>query len=285
MQNDHMETLGSRNFFNCVNTRRGIEAKKWICLVFSSLDVAQHIQRQIFFLGSSMARQKRLPLSGSEPVCTKAPYSSAGGVKRNNCYAYAIQHFSKKGTPYKLQPGNLSSKKGIDFNLNTCHPALKRVIEDLVATGRGYKEDIEKPCTPGFAKIALMLSKGNDFHFLRQNGDIIYPLEAGDTMDSVATKFNVPLNAVTKVGKTKVRVKDSGVWSHKRGTAYSPTLYNAKGHVIFDPREANLDYGYLNYDKFCSSFCVKQRPCTKKKKTRRVTTNASNTTKKNVSQD
>jgi len=169
--------------------------------------------------------------------------------------------------PYrKLQPGNLSGKEGIDFNLNTCHPAKKRVLEDLVATKRGYETSLDTPCAKGFAKIALLLSKNNDFHFLRQNGDIVYPVEPGETRASIARKFRVPLvNVVPMKTPKKVRVLRANVWSHKRGTAFPPTLYDAKGHVIFDPREANFNYGDLNYRTLCSAFCVKQKPCTRKK--------------------
>lgn len=208
----------------------------------------------------------KLPLSGSEPTCTRAPFSLKTTVPRNNCYAYAVQHLSRSGVPYKLQPGNLSGKRGVNFDLDTCHPALKRVLGDLIATKRGYKVDIKTPCRPGFAKIALMLSRDTDYHFLRQNGDIIYPLEKGETLETVARKFKVPLANVKALPRRKVRVIRAGVWSHKRGTAYPPTLYDAKGEVIFDPRKADLNYGYLNYSKYCSSFCVKQKPCTRKKK-------------------
>ena len=222
-----------------------------------------------FLVNSYMKRDvvKKLPLSGSEPTCTRAPYSLKSTVPRNNCYSYAVQHLSRTGTPKKLQPGNLSGLEGVNFNLQTCHPAFTRVMKDLVATKRGYMTAMETPCRTGFGKIALMLSRGNDFHFIRQNGDVVYPVEAGETLQSIARKFRVPRANVTPLGTTmkKVRVVGAGVWSHKRGTAYPPTLYDAKGQVIFDPRKANFDYGYLNYNRYCSSFCVKQKPCSRKK--------------------
>ena len=229
---------------------------------------------------------KKLPLSGDEPTCTKAPFSLQATVPRNNCYAYAIQHLVREGNPYKLQPGNLSGKQGINFNLSTCTPTFQRVLEDLTATNSGYKEDICKPCKAGYGKIALVLSNGNDFHFLRQNGDIIYPLESGETVETVAKKFKVPLKDVVKLTSKKVRVLGAGVWSHKRGTAFAPTLYDAKGQVIFDPRKADLNYGMLNYSKFCSTFCVKQKPCTRNNAAKKSTSKKKNLStarpKKNV---
>lgn len=210
---------------------------------------------------STTKNREKLPLSGSEPTCTRAPFATRAAIPRNNCYAYAIQNLRTHGPAFKLQPGNISGLEGIDFNLNTCSPALKRVLTDLVQSKRGYQVDIETPCAKGYGKIALVLSKGNDFHFLRQNKDVIYPLENGDTLASVAKKFKVPLKNVVPLSKKRVRVINAGVFSHKRGIAYPPTLYDAKGNLIFDPRKANLNYGDLNYSRYCSSFCVKQKKC------------------------
>lgn len=213
--------------------------------------------------------QKKTPVSGSEPTCTKKPYGTRKGTISANCYQYALQ--LAKMTPYhKLQPGDLSGKEGVNFNLNTCHPAKRRVIEDFVNKGNGYESNLDTPCKPGYGKIVLLLSKNNDFHFLRQNGDIVYIVEPGETKESIAKKFRVPLanvQAKYKVKKgQKVRVVGANVYSHKRGTAYPPTLYDAKGHVIFDPRKANFNYGSLNYSKVCSAFCVKQKVCRRRAK-------------------
>lgn len=182
-------------------------------------------------------------------------------VPRNNCYAYAIQHLSKGGTPYKLQPGDLSGLKNTDFSLTTCHPAHARVLRDLVASKRGYQVHPDVPCTSGYGKIALMLSPSTDFHLLRLNKDVVYPLERGETARRVATRFRVPLKNVEPMARGRVRVKDAWVYSHKRGLAYPPTLYDAKGKLITDPRTADLNYGDLNYSRYCSSYCVKQKPC------------------------
>lgn len=213
------------------------------------------------------ALKNKTPVSGSEPTCTKKPYGTKRGTISANCYQYAIQYASMK--PYrKLQPGNLSGNEGVNFNLSSCHPAKKRVIQDIVNKKRGYESTLDTPCSKGFAKIALLLSKDNDFHFLRQNGDIMYIIEANETRESIAKKFKVPLENVRgkalKQGQ-KVRIVDANVWSHKRGTAFPPSLYDAAGKVIFDPRKSNFNYGDLNYSKVCSAFCVKQKPCHRKK--------------------
>lgn len=214
----------------------------------------------------SKAGARKLKTSGSEPTCTKAPYGTNRGTISANCYQYAIQHASMK--PYrKLQPGNLSGSEGIDFSLATCHPAKKRVLDDIATTHTGYETTLDKPCCKGFAKIVLLLSKNNDFHFLRQNGDVIYPLEQGDTPESIAKKFRVPRKNVQLINRKRARIIDANVWSHKRGTMYPPTLYDAKGKLIFDPRKSNFNYGDLNYSKICSTFCIKQKTCKRSKMT------------------
>lgn len=58
---------------------------------------------------------------------------------------------------------------------------------------------------------------------------------------------------------SSVMVRGAKCWSHKRGTAFPPTLQDSTGSIIKDPRTAKFDYGVLNYTVFCTAFCVKQR--------------------------
>lgn len=214
----------------------------------------------------------KLPASGSEPTCTKAPFGTTRGTISANCYQYAIQHMAMEKY-HKLQPGNLSGHAGIDFPLTTCHPAKQRVIEDIVARKLGYEAKLDAPCVKGYAKIVLQLAKNNDFHFLRQNGDVLYPVESSETRETIAKKFRVPIEQVVlktgSIPKTTfkngqvIRIIGANVWSGKRGTAFPPSLYDARGKIIFDPRTANFNYGDLNYNKICSAFCIKQKPCKK----------------------
>jgi len=59
--------------------------------------------------------------------------------------------------------------------------------------------------------------------------------------------------------KGRVIIFKANVWSHKRGWATEPLLVDAKGKAIFDPRKASRNYDGLNYKKFCSAFCVKNK--------------------------
>ena len=218
-----------------------------------------------------MTGRRKLPVSGSEPVFTFRPYGTTSGIVSANCYAYAMQHALKSN--FKLQPGDLSqspSDQRENTNLSTCHPVQRLVLDDLVKKKTGCASSATKRCPAGFSKICLLLSKNNDFHFLRQNGDVIYKVEPDETRATIARKFRVPMKKVVMYPKTGismapgkcVRVISANVWSHKRGLAFGPDLYDAKGHLIFDPREANFDYGDLNYNKVCSFFCVRQKMCT-----------------------
>jgi hypothetical protein len=206
---------------------------------------------------------RKLPVSGSEPTFTYRPYGTPSGITSANCYAYAVQHALKNN--FKLQPGNLSKRPG-DFDLATCHPAKQRVIDDFVERGTGYETTACGTCGPGYSKICLLLSKDNDFHFLRQNGDVIYRMGATETREGVAKKFRVPRANVVPYPRTGsvapgkcVRVIAANVWSHKRGLAFGPELVDARGNIIVDPRYADFDYGDLNYDRICSFFCVRQK--------------------------
>ena len=101
-----------------------------------------------------------------------------------------------------------------------------------------------------------------DFHFYKQHGVVEYKIKPGDTIKSVASFFKIPEYRVKKAGPFKVGkriVFKANVFSHKRGWATGPLLGDANGKVIKDPRTASRKYKELDYDKYCSAFCVKDR--------------------------
>jgi hypothetical protein len=199
----------------------------------------------------------KLPLSGGEPTCKYNVFSTEHGIRNNNCTAYAYQLARKDGTYFKLQPGDLSTRK--PFHLRDCRQVKQRVKEDLAVLG-GFPTRLETPCKKDMYKIALVLAPNRDYHFLIQHKDVYYVSEQGDTRRSIAKKFQVPLARVeaksTYRAGTSVFVKGAGVWSHKRGLAFPPTLLDAKKKLIKNPALANFDYGELNYTVFCGVFCV-----------------------------
>jgi len=127
-----------------------------------------------------------------------------------------------------------------------------------------------KKCKKGYYKIMMFVSSGRpksyirqgDFHFYKQHGVVEYKIKLGDTIKSVAAFFKIPEYRIKKAGKFTVGnqlVFNANVFSHKRGWATGPLLGDANGKVIKDPRTASRKYKELNYDKYCSSFCVKDR--------------------------
>ena len=81
-------------------------------------------------------------------------------------------------------------------------------------------------------------------------------------MNSIAKFFKIPESRIKKCGPMKVGkriVFKANVFSHKRGWATGPLLTDAVGKSITDPRKASRSYPGLSYDRYCSSFCVKNR--------------------------
>ncbi len=101
-----------------------------------------------------------------------------------------------------------------------------------------------------------------DFHFYKQHGVVEYKIKPGDTVASVVKFFKVPESRVKRAGPFNVGKRiifKSNVFSHKRGWATGPLLTDARGKAIMDPRKASRNYPGLNYETYCSSFCVKNR--------------------------
>jgi len=195
-------------------------------------------------------------LTGSELACTR--FKNRGDLYRANCYAFAINHICKRYG--KLQPGQLSGVYKPTNSLSTCTSVTKRLEEDLRRIGFHKIRNSKCKCPDGYYKICLILSPDNDYHFLRQSGDVLYPADDGESRAQIAKKFRVPIKNVTPLKQRRgvYRVRDSGVWCHKRG--YSKvTLLDANEKLIFDPRKASFNYGLINYNKICKFYCVKSR--------------------------
>jgi len=209
----------------------------------------------------------RLPLSGSEKVFTNRRWGSQKGIKNNNCYAYAVGDYEA----YRWQksiPGDRSGMSNGYHNYTHCKSLPERVISDNPK--KVYRASAHEKCKPGYYKVMMFVGQGRptawikngDFHFYKQHGVVEYKVKAGDTQKSVAAFFKVPLSRIQRAGPFKVGKRvifKANVFSHKRGWATGPLLTDAKGRSITDPRKAARNYPGLNYDTYCSSFCVKDR--------------------------
>ena len=166
------------------------------------------------------------PTSGGEHTFTTRKWGGKVGKNNNNCYAYAVNDFQRY---------------------------------------RGTK------CKPDYYKVMLFIAsckKNNymchgDFHFYKQHSKAEYKVKAGDTHESIARFFKVPVGRVKRAAITlkpgRVVVFKAEFFSHKRGWATGPLVVGAKGKLIRDPRKISRDYPGLKYDKYCSSFCVKNK--------------------------
>lgn len=212
------------------------------------------------------------PTSGSEHVFTNKGWGSIIGINNNNCYAYAVGD-RQDYRMWKSQPGE---RANITHNgpYNKCTRLNKSVVADNPT--KVYKAKACDKCKPGFYKIMMFIStckKGDyicqgDFHFYKQHSKTEYKIKKGDTPESVAAFFGVPVSRIkTAMKNKKITKMKPGViitfkadfFSHKRGWSTGPLIVGAKGKLIKDPRYISRDYPGLNYDKYCASFCVKNK--------------------------
>jgi len=235
-------------------------------LVLGNGKLLNHLlQVNIFFLNE--LQMKVLPLSGSESKFTNRRWGTTKGIGNNNCYAYAVGDYEA----YRWQksiPGDRSGLSNGNHNYTHCTGLPNRVVSDNPT--RVYRAKANEKCKKGYYKVMMFVSPGRptnyirqgDFHFYKQHGVVEYKVKPGDTIVSVAKFFKVPESRVKRAGTFKVGkrvVFKANVFSHKRGWATGPLLTDAKGKSIMDPRKASRNYPGLNYERYCSSFCVKNR--------------------------
>jgi hypothetical protein len=200
---------------------------------------------------------KKLPTSGAEPTFSMRPYGTPIGVSSNNCYAYAVGHYSTRAG-FKLQPGQLSNDNS-DFELSSCKTIIARVKKDNPGS---YVSGMSEQCKPGFTKVFIALDPDEDYHFYMQNMDVEYDCTTKPrcpTSAKVAEEFGVSLSAVKKTAPKMFYVTGAKVWSHKRGISGPPLLVDANDKLITNPEKANRDYGSLNYKKSCKTLCITRR--------------------------
>jgi hypothetical protein len=220
----------------------------------------------ILFSDVLLMRVKQLPLSGSEPRFTNRLWGRAIGIGSNNCYAYAVGDYESM----RLQKSIPGERANIykSHTYTNCKDLPRRVIADNPK--KVYRTKAEDKCKKDFFKVMMFVAPGNkrnyfrqgDFHFYKQHGSVEYKVKKGNTHESIAKFFKVPVTRVKRAGKCipgKLLKFKANVFSHKRGWATGPLLIDAKGKSITDPRKASRDYPGLSYKKYCSSFCVKNR--------------------------
>lgn len=200
----------------------------------------------------------KLPLSGTENEFTDLVWGSPEGVSGNNCYGYALGVYMDGGYR-KLQPGELAGTDKDADDLTNCATLKRRTLEDLGKDG--YDVSPEVACKSGYYKIMSVVDPGNDFHWYRQNGNMLVRADGKKTIANIAANAGVSKNSV-RAGSNKpakcdaVLLENAGLWTHKRGLD-ELTDKDASGKFITDPRKADRNYGKLRYTKYCNAFCVK----------------------------
>lgn len=202
---------------------------------------------------------RKLPVSGSEPLFSDLVYGTPQGKLNNNCYAWAIDAYRGSGG-VKLQPGNMS-RQSSNMNASSCAFLRDRSMDDNKSRGI-YAVDPSKRCRRGFYKIMAFIDKGNDYHWYKQNGNMLYRVSDGETKQSIARDLQVPTRSVVCTSKSPragdlVYVRKANVFSHKQGFATGPLLRDASNKIIPDPRRANRNYGAYDYRTFCGAMCIR----------------------------
>lgn len=205
----------------------------------------------------------RIRGNGSSHMFSNRPWDS--GIKSNNCYAYSVHDF-RTYRIHKSIPGDRSGLSKLPHTYRNCRDLPRRVISDN--PGKVYKVPAKKKCKKGFYKIMMFVAPTNifgdphgDFHFYKQHEKVEYKVKPGETAESIAKFFHIPVKDVLRAGPVRVGKRlrfKANIWSHKQGWATGALLKDASGKAILNPLTANRKYSH-NYSKYCCSFCVRNK--------------------------
>ena len=177
-------------------------------------------------------------MTGAEPAYDPALWNSKKNIREtHNCFSYAMNvhdpkqieacHTTKDCYVPFHQPGYAANHDNFqDSKLKTCPKMLGRIFGDNPSIERaslqkGHLIQFHQRCPSATSKIAIVVDPDEDYHFYRQDSN--------------------------------------GMWSHKPGGT-AVTNKDASGRPIYNPALCDRNYNEksskLNYDVFCSFFCV-----------------------------
>jgi hypothetical protein len=171
------------------------------------------------------------PLSGFEPKFNPTLWNKTRALREtHNCYSYSMNIHDPKQIEQCMdegedceapfhQPGSPSGYAHFDSRtMKTCPNMVLRILGDNPNISM---TTFESRCPPNTSKIGLVVDPKEDYHFLRQDSNML--------------------------------------WSHKAG-AQPVKNVDAAGNTIWDPQLAYLNYemnkSALNYKIFCAYLCV-----------------------------
>jgi hypothetical protein len=169
-------------------------------------------------------------MTGWEPSYEPEMWNKRKEVREtHNCYSYAMNIQDPKqirrcqedpncNVPFH-QPGSVSGHPRFSSKrLKTCPELVARILGDNPSIRLGT---FEKKCPPHTSSVALAIDADEDYHWYRKD--------------------------------------KNGYWSHKPGGT-EVTNKDANGALIYNPSLASRNYSgkssSLNYDTFCTFFCV-----------------------------
>ena len=169
----------------------------------------------------SNSKNKHLsPISGHEPKYEPLIWNNRSQIKdTHNCYAYALNKIVSN-RKNKPQPGYYSNYPPLSSDDYKCNIFYERLKKDIPSL---YITNFEGKCKNGFYKAFLALDPkriDQDYHFYRQD--------------------------------------NNGLWSHKPGRL-DVTNIDADGKNIINPKNANRNYKYFNYNIPCFFFCLNSK--------------------------
>lgn len=169
------------------------------------------------------------PLSGFEPTYNPMMWNKSRALREtHNCFSYAMNIHDPKQVQKCMddseeceapfhQPGSPSGYEHFSSKtLKTCPNMVARILGDNPDI---RMTTFESRCPANTSKIALVVDPKEDYHFFRQDSNML--------------------------------------WSHKAGARPVKNI-DAAGHTIWDPQLAYLNYdsNELNYSIFCSYLCI-----------------------------
>ena len=177
---------------------------------------------------------RQSPLSGCEPDYEPGRWNKAREIQEtHNCFSYSMNVNDPKQIakcaelencdPPFHQPGSAAGYKPFSSKRpKTCPNMMLRIMGDNPDISM---TTFEARCPVDKSKIALVVDPRDDYHFLRQDSNML--------------------------------------WSHKPGGRPVKNV-DARGHLIWDPSLADFNYisaekGDLNYSIFCSYMCVPRK--------------------------
>lgn len=171
------------------------------------------------------------PTNGYEPVYIADTLNKDKSyLETHNCLSYALRgnkvnkdlmaqckDVSNCNVNFE-QPGAASGERKAMRNekLRTC-PVVEKLTKSDLGTDF-IPSKFYKKCPAGMSKVALVVDKGSDYHWYRQD--------------------------------------KGGWWSDKAGSNKVKN-YDAKKRRLFNPAQADRDYGDgIDYEQFCGFYCV-----------------------------